>query len=102
MTIQFNCPNCNEVIGFDDKHAGKQAHCTSCGQKFTIPSKSFEKAKKVKPEKERTEPLPGFYKALFVDIWKIFIDGENKVPLVFVIAVVCFQFLHGIIAVVGR
>ena len=52
MTIQFNCPYCNAVIGFDDKYRGKRAQCTSCGERFIIPSKNFEKAKKVKLEKE--------------------------------------------------
>ena len=47
MTIEFNCPKCNAVIGFADQHAGKQAHCTACEQKFIIPGKSFEKAKKM-------------------------------------------------------
>ncbi|MFZ2146082.1 MAG: hypothetical protein WAV28_02585 [Sedimentisphaerales bacterium] len=92
MTIQFFCLNCNEIIGFPDKHAGKRARCTNCGQLFIIPAESYKKPKKVEPPKEKGEPLPGFYRAVFVDNWKLFFDKENVTSLVFVIAVVCFKF----------
>jgi len=92
MTIQFFCPNCNEIIGFTDKHCGKRARCTNCGQLFIIPSESYKKPKKVELTKEKGEPLPGFYRDVFVDNWKLFFDSENVTPLVFVIAVVCFRF----------
>jgi hypothetical protein len=92
MTIQFFCPNCNEIIGFPDKHAGKRARCTSCGQLFIIPSENYKKTKKVELPKEKGEPIPGFYHAVFVDNWKLFFDSENATSLVFVIAVVCFKF----------
>jgi len=92
MTIQFFCPNCNEIIGFPDKHAGKRARCTSCGQLFIIPSENYKKPKKVELPKEKGEPIPGFYHAVFVDNWKLFFDSENVTSLVFVIAVVCFKF----------
>ena len=96
MTIQFNCPYCNAVIGFDDKYRGKRAQCTSCGERFIIPSKNFEKAKKVKLEKEEiAEPIPGFYHAVFVDSWKIFNfkSQSNITVLVFITAIVCFNFI---------
>jgi len=92
MTIQFFCPNCNEIIGFPDKHAGKRARCTTCGRLFIIPSENYKKPKKVELTKEKGEPLPGFYRDVFVDNWKLFFDSENVTPLVFVIAVVCFRF----------
>ena len=92
MTIQFFCPNCNEIIGFPDKHAGKRARCTSCGRLFIIPSENYKKPKKVEPPKEKGEPLPGFYRDVFVDNWKLLFDSENVTSLVFVIAVVCFKF----------
>jgi len=92
MTIQFFCPNCNEIIGFPDKHAGKRARCTTCGQFFIIPSENYKKPKKVELPKEKGEPIPGFYHAVFVDNWKLFFDSENATSLVFVIAVVCFKF----------
>jgi len=92
MTIQFFCPNCNEIIGFPDKHAGKRARCTSCGQLFIIPSENYKKTKKVELPKEKGQPIPGFYRAVFVDNWKLFFESENVTSLVFVIAVVCFKF----------
>ncbi len=92
MTIQFFCPNCNEIIGFPDKHAGKRARCTTCGRLFIIPSENYKKPKKVELTKEKGEPLPGFYRDVFVDNWKLFFDSENVTSLAFVIAVVCFKF----------
>ncbi len=94
MTIQFNCPNCNSVIGFEEKYCGKHAQCTTCGQRFIIPSKNYEKAKKVEPPKEKAEPIPGFYRAVFVDSWKLFAikNQENITALAFVAIVVCFKF----------
>jgi hypothetical protein len=95
MTIEFNCPNCNEIIGFADEHSGKNATCTSCGQRFVIPSKSFEKAEIVKPAEEVLEPVPGFYRAVFIDSWKIFIKPQNVTAIVFVVAAVSFKFFTG-------
>ena len=95
MTIEFNCPNCDSVIGFPDKHAGRQAHCTTCGQQFIIPNKSFEKAEKFKPPEDNSEPEPGFYRAVFIDNWKLFINPKNITGLVFVTAAVCFKFFTG-------
>ena len=96
MTIQFNCPYCKVVIGFDQKYCGKRAQCTSCGGRFIIPSKNFEKAKKVKlPKEEIAVPIPGFYRAVFVDSWKLFTftSPENVTGLVFITAIVCFKFV---------
>ena len=92
MTIQFFCPNCNEIIGFPDKHSGKRDRCTTCGQLYIIPSENYKKSKKVELTKEKGEPLPGFYRDVFVDNWKLFFDSENVTSLAFVIAVVCFKF----------
>ncbi len=95
MTIEFNCPKCNEVIAFPEKHAGKNAHCISCGQRFVIPSKSFDKAEKLNPPEEIPVPVDGFYHAVFIDNWKLFIKPQNATGLVFVTAVVCFKFFTG-------
>ncbi len=93
MTVEFNCPHCGAVIAFDSKHAGKRARCYTCGQKFLIPTQSFEKAEKVAPEPPpREDPVPGFYRAVFLDNWKIFFRPESVTPLAFVIALVCFRF----------
>lgn len=94
MTIEFNCPNCKAVIAFPDKHGGKRAHCTSCQQRFIIPFKSHEKAKKVKPPKDtaKAEPIPGFYRAVFLESWKLFINFKNAAGLIFILVVVVFKF----------
>jgi ribosomal protein S27E len=95
MTIQFYCPNCDSLIAFEDKHAGKRARCTTCGQILIIPSKDGEKPKKIKPEIEEPVPEPGFYRAVFLDSWKLFVSPANAAGLVFVAAVVCFKFFTG-------
>jgi len=95
MTIRFNCPNCDELIAFADKYIGKQARCTSCGQRFIIPSEDNEKPKKVEPPAENFEPEPGFYRAVVIDSWKLFARPQNATGLVFVIAAVCFKFFTG-------
>jgi len=95
MTIQFNCPGCNSVIGFADKHSGKLARCTTCGQSFIIPSKDYEKVQKVKPVEEKGEVSGGFYRAVFVDSWRLFVNPQNATGFVFITAAVCFKFFTG-------
>jgi len=95
MTVRFNCPNCNELIAFADKYIGKQARCASCGQRFIIPSESKQIPKKIEPPAEKAEPIPGFYRAVLIDSWKIFVRPQNATGLVFVIAAVCFKFFTG-------
>ena len=92
MTIQFNCPNCNAVIAFDEKYRGKGAKCTTCGQRFIIPLMEGDKIEKIKPPKEEAEALPGFYRAALVDSWKIFTTPENITPFAFVVAAVFCKF----------
>ncbi len=93
MTIEFNCPKCGALIAFDSKHAGRRARCLTCGQKFLIPAESFKKPEKVAPEPEQPpEPVPGFYRAVFVSNVKLFVDPRNATTLVFIAAVVCFRF----------
>ena len=92
MTIRFNCPNCNELIAFADKHSGKRAHCATCGQQFIIPSGGEEKTKKIKSPKEKAEPLPGFYRAVFTDSRQLFTNQENITGLVFIAVAVCLKF----------
>ncbi|MHC4120933.1 MAG: zinc ribbon domain-containing protein [Planctomycetota bacterium] len=92
MTIQFNCPSCDALIAFDSKHRGKRARCTTCGQRFTIPLRDGDKPKKVRPPKETGEVVPGFYRAVFVDSWKLFTTPENVTGLVFIATAVCCKF----------
>ena len=96
MTIEFNCPYCKALIAFDSKHAGKRARCQTCQQLFFIPSKNDEKPKKFKTKEiEIAEPTPGFYRAVFVESWKIFTTKTNVTPFVFVALVVCVKFFFG-------
>jgi ribosomal protein S27E len=92
MTIRFNCPSCNELIAFADKHSGKRAHCANCGQKFVIPSADKEKLKKIKSPKERGVPLGGFYRAVFAESRRLFTKEENITGLVFIAVAVCLKF----------
>ncbi|MHC4461130.1 MAG: hypothetical protein ACYS30_06810 [Planctomycetota bacterium] len=96
MTIRFNCPNCDALIAFPDKHSGKRARCLTCKQILIIPSRDGETPKKIepetKPEIEKAVPLPGFYNALFRHSWKIFTNRANAPHLLFVATAVCFKF----------
>jgi hypothetical protein len=93
MTIEFNCPKCKGLIAFPDKHAGRRAKCLTCGQKLIIPAESFKKPELIQPEPQpKGDPVPGFYRAVFVDTWKLFVDPRNATTLTFVVAVVCFKF----------
>jgi hypothetical protein len=95
MTIQFYCPNCDALIAFDSKHSGKCARCITCGQLFIIPARDNEVPEKIEPEPERADPLPGFYHAVSMDSWKIFVSPANATALLFVTAAVCFKFFTG-------
>jgi hypothetical protein len=92
MTITCRCPKCDGLCAFDDKNAGRRARCRKCGQIFIIPAQDGQLPQKVKAPKIKTEPLPGFYHAVFVDSWKVFFKRESLTSLVFVIAVVTFRF----------
>jgi DNA-directed RNA polymerase subunit RPC12/RpoP len=95
MTVQFNCPHCGALIAFADKHVGKRARCNTCGQRFIIPSKSGETPEKAEQPQEEGQPIPGFYRAVFIDSWKLFVRPQNAAGLVFVAAAVCFKFFTG-------
>ena len=93
MSIKFHCPNCGAIIAFPGKHAGKRAKCLKCGQLLIIPQESGVIPEKVKAEPEsKGDPVPGFYRAVFIDSWKIFFNPQNVNSLVLVIAFVCFKF----------
>jgi hypothetical protein len=95
MTIQFYCPNCDAVIAFEDKHIGKRAKCTNCGQRLIIPGDSGATAKRFEEPEEKGKPIPGFYRAALVDSWKLLARAQNATGLVFVTAAVCFKFFTG-------
>ena len=92
MTIQFHCPKCGALIAFTDKHAGQIVKCMTCGQRQVIPQKSGQTPEIIKEKVTPEFPMPGFYRAVFVDSWKIFFDKDNVTSIVFVVAAVCFRF----------
>lgn len=92
MTITFKCPKCKGICAFHDKHTGRRARCCRCNQLFIIPSDDEEKAKKVKTQWQEEGPISGFYRAVFVDNWKMFSDPANITGFVFVITLVVFKF----------
>jgi len=101
MTIRFNCPNCDALIAFYDRHAGKRARCLTCGQILIIPDQSGKIPQKVKTKPEITEPLSGFYSAVFIDSFEVFFDRQNLTPLVFIAAVVSFKFFLSTVMCLG-
>ena len=90
MTITFKCPKCGSLCAFADHHAGKSARCTSCQQRFVIPSESGDEVQKLKPVKG--EPVGGFYREVFMRSWNIFVKPASFTGLVFVAAAVTFRF----------
>ena len=92
MTIQFECPNCGEIIAFDEKHAGKRARCLKCDQRFIIPDKDFQKPRTIKIKTGPTEPAPGFYKAALFDSPLQLISLKNITAIAFIITVTCVRF----------
>ncbi|MHC5061069.1 MAG: hypothetical protein ACYTFK_08300 [Planctomycetota bacterium] len=90
MTIAFKCPKCGCLCGFSGHHAGRTATCTTCQQRFIIPSRSGQQPQKVKPD--RGEPVPGFYREVFVRSWKTFFKPSGITGLIFVAAAVTFKF----------
>jgi hypothetical protein len=92
MTISFRCPKCDNLCAFKDRNAGRNARCRRCGQIFIIPDQDGGIPQKIKLPKKKKEPIPGFYRAVFVDSWKLFFNRQNITPFVFVAAVVSFRF----------
>ena len=92
MTITFKCPKCGGLCAFADKHAGKRAKCVKCRQGFSIPLKNGETAIKIKTKKVQERPLPGFYRAVFIDNWKVFAGKVNILPWVFILAMANCNF----------
>ena len=93
MTISFYCPDCNALIAFHDRHAGKRGKCLTCGQRLIIPAQSDQVPQKIEPEP--AEPLSGFYRAALLESWKLFVRPSNTTGLLFIAAAVCFKFFTG-------
>ena len=97
MTITFKCPKCGNLCAFHSENAGRRAKCLKCWQVFIIPSEDGGRAEKVKIKTDQIEdgPFSGFYRAVFVGSWRLFIAPASSAALIFIIAVVCFKFFLG-------
>ncbi|MCF7976129.1 MAG: zinc-ribbon domain-containing protein [Phycisphaerae bacterium] len=95
MSIEFNCPKCNALIAFPERHAGKRARCATCDHRFVIPEVSFQKPGRTAQPKEPVEqgdPLPGFYGAALIGSWGVLFKRDARMGLVLICAAVCFKF----------
>ena len=95
MAIKFNCPNCNALIAFADKHAGKRARCVACEHRFVIPEVSFEKPVRAsQPTEEAAQgvPIPGFYHAALVQSWAVLFKWDTLMGLMLISVAVSFKF----------
>lgn len=45
------------------------------------------------------DPLPGFYRAVFVESWKLFVRVENAAGLILITVLVCFKFFVGYLGI---
>lgn len=91
-TITFHCPKCGSLCAFPDRFVGRQCRCLKCGQFMFIPSEDGGKPKKLEISYDTGEPLPGFYKAVFVDSKKLFTSWQSITGLVFIATMVMVQF----------
>ena len=93
MTITCTCPKCDRFCGFKDAHAGRQARCLACNSHFIVPDQDGQTARLVKAEPEVA--LPGFYRAVLMDNFKVFIQKESLFGIILCIALTCIHFLAG-------
>lgn len=93
MTISCTCPKCGKVCGFKDQYAGRRARCLNCQTRFIIPDHDAEPAALV-PD-EPAEPLPGFYRAVFGENLRAFIQPESLSGVIICITLTCFHFIIG-------
>ncbi len=95
MSIEFNCPKCDALIAFANKHAGKRARCATCEHRFVIPEASFEEPARVAEPEARAQPpipLPGFYRAALIQSWGVLFRWNTLIGLVFICVAVSFKF----------
>lgn len=92
MSIICRCPHCQNLCAFKDEHVGRRATCGKCQNKFIVPEQNQT------PEKvaaDAGKPVEGFYTSVFIYNWNVFLRPENAPSLVFLIAMVFFQYFAG-------
>lgn len=93
MTITCTCPKCGQFCGFKDEHAGQKVRCLACNSHFTVPDQDGQKAVRLPIEPQ--EPLDGFYRSVFVDNFKVFVQKESLFGIILCFALTCFHFFTG-------
>lgn len=93
MTITFRCPKCQTLCAFDVQYAGRRARCNTCNLLFIIPAVSGQEPKLYDPPAD--EPVSGYYRAVFVQSWRMFVNPANVTGFVFIAAIVCLKFFVG-------
>ncbi|MDO8302577.1 MAG: hypothetical protein Q7T18_04975 [Sedimentisphaerales bacterium] len=85
--MNCTCPKCTTECEYDDEAAGFAIECKKCGRIFITPSAEQK-------EKEAVPLLPpgGFYRAVFIDTWKIFVRPHNYILIGLLIAMAVFKF----------
>jgi len=91
-TITFHCPKCEYLCAFKDAYAGRRARCLRCNQVFIIPAAENGKAQKVEQPKEFSEPLPGFYEAVFKYSLPTIFNKQSLATLLFILIVTALKF----------
>lgn len=91
--LSFNCPKCRQFCAVLEEYAGRRVRCTHCSCRFIVPTQQGEKARIYVDPPEA--PLPGFYRAIFVDGWKGLFVKDSILGLVFCLAMAVFQFYLG-------
>lgn len=94
MSIACTCPKCGQLCGFRDEYKGRTARCLECGTRFIIPQENGQKGIPV-ISKEDLTPLPGFYRAVLIDSWKVIFCKDNLAGLILCAALTCFHFFVG-------
>jgi hypothetical protein len=91
-TISFHCPKCKYLCAFKDVYTGRRARCLNCNQIFIIPASENGKAQKVEQPEELGEPLPGFYKAVFIYSLPAIFNIRSLATLLFMFVITTLKF----------
>lgn len=86
--MNCTCPKCNTEYEYDDDAAGFAIECKRCGRVFVAPSEEEQEKQPQKPE----IPLPHFYRAVFIDTWKIFARPHNYILIGLLVVMAAFKF----------